>query len=296
MKLFRYIQLFCVAMALSASAFSAETTYIAKKLGDRGEVAKHWMNIGEATVKRVAGEYCTSKKLGAPSIAKTKIGCPPPCETEYERYDFVCSATTEWSATDVGAKPQTELGTSSVGDKARTEMNLKALGEKCADIGFKKGSKDFGNCVLKLLEIDTRQSEVLKTSEREDANRRAAEAARAREQADIERTRQAAAREREQALAERARAQAAADDARREANDNRARELAAAQRAREVADEGRARARSNEGYDYERAQGAVDAYMRNSTVPWGSAPAQLPPRSTTTNCRRVGQQVVCTTQ
>jgi len=101
-------------------------------------------------VDRVAAKYCEERHLGAPAIGQPyndpRNGYP------YVYYDFKCRDREADVVVTRENKPQPTVAPQPVGD------DLEKLGATCASIGFQKATPDYGNCVLKLMEMRNAQA------------------------------------------------------------------------------------------------------------------------------------------
>jgi hypothetical protein len=106
-----------------------------------GGIIFHVPSKDPSAVGRVAAKYCEERHLGAPTIDQ-----PYNDARNYEYYDFKCRDR-ETGAVSRGNNPQATEAQQPVGD------DVEKLGATCASIGFQKATPDYGNCVLRLMEM-----------------------------------------------------------------------------------------------------------------------------------------------
>jgi len=95
-------------------------------------------SAGEDAVGRVAHRYCIEHGLEQPTIGSRTAS---PLGSGFWNYDFSCAGATP--------APQQPSG----GDTEK-------FGTTCTSIGFQKGTPDYGNCVLKLMEMNSAQADA----------------------------------------------------------------------------------------------------------------------------------------
>ena len=134
--LLSFLALNLVIMSVTAQTYPVR---IAEENGSGGIIKDHFSRRDYGGVTAVARTYCQNARLGSPSVKKRKEGCLLFCGTEFDEYEFSC-----------GARPITANQISSA--------DMDELGARCVQIGFQKGTPEYGQCVLKLLDINTRQS------------------------------------------------------------------------------------------------------------------------------------------
>lgn len=128
-----------IAIASGTAAAGNYPIRIAEENGNGGVIWDHYSGRDYGGVTAVARTYCQNAGQGLPSIKKRKEGCILFCGTEFDEYEFSC-----------GPRP--------ISANQSTAADMEELGKQCAQIGFQKGTPEYGQCVLKLLDINTRQS------------------------------------------------------------------------------------------------------------------------------------------
>lgn len=94
-------------------------------------------SASEEAVGRVARRYCAEHGLGQPTIGKRYA---PPMGTDFWGYDFSCGPR---------EAPQAQQPVGS---------DVEKFGATCTGIGFQKGTPEYGNCILRLMEVNAAQA------------------------------------------------------------------------------------------------------------------------------------------
>jgi hypothetical protein len=97
---------------------------------------------GEDAVERVARRYCSEHGLGSPAIGNPYT---PPLGSGFRGYDFSCGARGEASR-ETSAAPE-PLGN-----------DLEKFSRTCINLGFRKGTPEHDNCILRLTEMNSTQA------------------------------------------------------------------------------------------------------------------------------------------
>jgi hypothetical protein len=133
----------------STSQCSTCATSVISERGSGG-IISHVPSKDASAVARVAAKYCEERHLGAPTIGEPRNDSRN--WYPYVYYDFNCRDR----ETDVAAmranSPQPAVAQQPV------DEDVEKLGATCASIGFQKGTPDYGNCVLKLMEMRNAQA------------------------------------------------------------------------------------------------------------------------------------------
>ena len=130
---------FCFLFLAGFGSSTFAQQEISKDHGQWGEISDHMSKRNYGSVTALARTYCQNNGFGVPKITKTKEGCMLFCGGEWDKYEFVC-----------GDRPVTS--------GRITNADMEALGSQCVTLGFQKGTVDYGQCVLKLVDINSRQN------------------------------------------------------------------------------------------------------------------------------------------
>jgi hypothetical protein len=108
-------------------------TYLLRDDGNGGKIYLDSTWGSYSDVISVANQYCREKRLGTPSIGPNILG------RTVQHYEFKC-------ATSVIPAPRQDEQI-----KSTPIINsMESAKKKCSELGFKTGTEQFGNCVLKL--------------------------------------------------------------------------------------------------------------------------------------------------
>jgi len=94
-------------------------------------------SASEDAVGRVARRYCTEHGLGPPTMGNQYAA---PLGTGFVAYDFSCGPR------------EAPAAQQSVG------IDVEKFGATCTSIGFQKGTSEYGNCILRLMEMNSTQA------------------------------------------------------------------------------------------------------------------------------------------
>jgi hypothetical protein len=163
----------------SASQCSTCATAVLSERGPGG-IISHLPSQDPSAVGRVAAKYCKEHHLGAPTIGDSYND--PRSWYPFVYYDFKCDEREPASVANVKDNPEPAISPESTirpQSPANSEttggppssMNpspaeaqqpfgddLQKFGATCASIGFQKGTPDYGNCILKLMEMRNAQA------------------------------------------------------------------------------------------------------------------------------------------
>jgi hypothetical protein len=135
------MKLFFIIFTLTLFAGSAQSQNFRPRIyeqnGSGGIIWDHFSERDFSAVSRLARNYCSDAQLGSPKIQKIKNGCMFSCGGEFDNYEFQC-----------GPRP--------IGSGETSIEDMERLGAQCVAIGFSKGTPEFGQCVLRLLDTNKR--------------------------------------------------------------------------------------------------------------------------------------------
>jgi hypothetical protein len=126
-------------------------TGIDKSWGSGGEIWSHETTYTQQKVVQVANEFCERNNL--PRATVTSVSTPKTKTSEYYIFKFQCNVKiTPTSPADQymnqSTKPSNQAQqSSSVNSRS---IPLDEAKDKCADLGFKTNTEEFGKCVLQL--------------------------------------------------------------------------------------------------------------------------------------------------
>jgi hypothetical protein len=106
-------------------------TGIDRDWGTGGEIWSHFTTHSQQKAYQVAAEYCSTKNLPPPILD------PSFKQGEYYKYRFECKSKSQV----IQPVQNTPLPAANIG--------INDAKSKCKDLGFKQGTEQFGNCVLK---------------------------------------------------------------------------------------------------------------------------------------------------
>jgi hypothetical protein len=113
-----------------------------------GLLNAHFLTDTYSSVQQRANNFCENRGMAAGAINKVSTGCLAACGSEYSKYEFSCTKTSEHNR-----------ATSRSGDPEKNFQQAKA---ECESIGFKPSTENFANCVLKLIENNSSAANVNK--------------------------------------------------------------------------------------------------------------------------------------
>ncbi len=108
----------------------------------------------EDAVRRVARRYCTEHGLGQPTIGSRNKS---PLGSDFSQYDFSCGSHDAPVAQQPNVAPQ-PMDQQPVTAQPAVALDVEKFGATCASIGFQKATPEYGNCVLKLMEMNSPQA------------------------------------------------------------------------------------------------------------------------------------------
>ena len=124
----------CAGLTSTGSCFLCSTEVVTD-YENGGLIFTHKLTGSVSEVYAVAEQYCSERQLGRPSFG------PPVDGSETVQYNFLCNSPPQQQQQTYQPTPQ---------PKSESKTDMTSAMSKCSDLGFKKGTEKFGDCVLKL--------------------------------------------------------------------------------------------------------------------------------------------------